>query len=208
MSAPLKNHRAARIAVPRLPLPAILFFAVTGFGGALFLTYTNSFPSAADGIQSAAAPIKDVRVYPARAVPLDLQPEPVAARAVAMAGTTSAERHERTPAAGNTEFGGDSTSSAPVLFAEERREFKEFNRFSNFAAVNSYMALSESGFGMSAQGIAPGYIGPDNNPITAPVPEPSTWLCAVALLGLVMFRGFHAAWHRNHRRTSKKSIHS
>lgn len=208
MSAALKKHRAVRIAVPRLSLPAILFFAVAGFGGSLFLTYTNSFPSAADGIQSAASPIKDIRAYPARAVPFGLTPEPVAARAVAVANTASESHPEPGPRAETAEFSDDSTSAAPVLFAEEHRALRGFNRFSNFGSVNSYMALSETGFGMSAQGIAPSYIGPDNNPITAPVPEPSTWLCAAALLGLVMARALHAAWHRNQRRVSKKSPRS
>lgn len=215
MPAAPEHLRAARIAIPRLPFPAILVFAVVGLGGSLFLTYTSSFPSA-EPIKAAASPTDSPPVYSVQAVPFDSIPEAVAVRvtpetvaAPAIAGAQSApktpsETH-RTETAETAESVGESASSEPALFAEASRKFKGFNRFAESGAAPNSVTLSETTFGMIAQSNAPAYLAPDAGPIAAPVPEPSTWLCGVALLALILTRGLHASWHRHQRRTSNKT---
>jgi hypothetical protein len=204
MSAAPEHLRAARIAIPRLPLPAILFFAVLGLGGSLFLTYTSSFP-AAEPIKAAGSPAVSAPVYAVPAVPFDAQPDNVAAQAIAstQAGKVPSSAPRSTETA---DFASDSPSSSePVLFGEATSKFKGFNRFSEFGAAQNLATLTATTFGMSSQTNAPGYVAPDAEAISAPVPEPSTWFCGVALLALLLTRGLHASWHRHQRRTAHKT---
>jgi hypothetical protein len=203
MSAAPEHFRAARIAIPRLPFPAILFFAVTGLGGALFLTYTSSF-TAAEPIKAAASATDEVPIYSVRAVPFDATPETGTTQAIASAQVGTAAPSEPRPAE-TVDFADDSASSEPVLFAEASRKFKGFNRFSQFGGANNMATLTATTFGMSAQTNAPGYYAPDADGISAPVPEPSTWFCGVALLALLLTRALHASWHRHQRRTANKT---
>jgi hypothetical protein len=204
MSAEPELLRTARIPVPRLPFPAILFFAVAGLGGALFLTYTSSFP-AAEPIKAAASPTASAPVYSVPAVPFDANPDTVAAHAITNAQAVTATRNEPPQRTDAADPASDSASSEPVLFAEASRKFKGFNRFSQFGGANNVATLNTTTFGMIAQTNAPVYIAPDADSISAPVPEPSTWLCGVALLALLLVRGLHASWHRHHRRTANKT---
>jgi hypothetical protein len=196
MPAAPKHHRAAPIAVPRLPLPAILFFAVAGLGGSLFLAYQNSF-SSADPIQTSAAVIGNVPVYSARAVPFDSPPASAATRAVARAQTAATAQSEpgRAP---TDEMASDATSSEPHLFAEASHPLKGFNRFSELGAVSNQLTVTGTTFGMLAS-TAPSYVAPDADSISAPVPESSTAWYAGALLVVLLARALHATWHRNHR---------
>jgi hypothetical protein len=199
-----EHYRAARLVLPRLPLPAILGFAVTGFGGALFLAYsTFSGPETSHSLVSASA----APVYEARAVPLDSRPEEAAARAASIARAiiatrSEAERPERTEAGSE----GATQSSEPTLLAHDSGELRGFSRFAHSAIENSYLTLTGATFGMSAQMVPSGFFAPDAETIiSAPVPEASTWLCGVALLALIVARGVHASWHRHQRRSASKS---
>jgi len=203
MSAAPEHLRAARIAIPRLPFPAILFFAVVGLGGSLFLTYTSSFP-AAEPVKASASPAVSAPIYSVPAVPFDAQPGPGAAHAIASAEAVSVPSSERRSTE-LVEFASESAPSQPLLFAEASRKFKGFNRFSEFGAAQNLATLTATTFGMSSQTNAPGYVAPDGEAISAPVPEPSTWFCGVALLALLLIRGLHASWHRHQRRTAHKT---
>ena len=198
MSAAPERYRAARLAVPRLPLPAILSFAVAGLGGALFLAYTGSYKGA-DPVRVAASP-NDVPVYSVRAVPLDAPIESVAERANSVAQATSVARIESRRAETN-EPGSEATSSGPIFLSDASRELKGFRRFANFGAANTYLTLTATTFGMSAQMNAPNYFAPDaETAATSAVPEPSAWLSGAALFALVFARGLRALWHRGKRR--------
>lgn len=203
MSAEPEHFRAARIPIPRLPFPAILFFAVAGLGGALFLTYTSSF-TGAEPIKAAPSSAKDVPIYAVPAVPFTTDPEAVPTQETPSARVATSAPSGPRPAE-TADFADTSASSEPVLFAEADRKLKGFNRFSDFGGASNFMALNATTFGMAAQSNAPGYLGPEDNGLAAPVPEPSTWLCGVALLALLLTRGLHASWHRHHRRTANKT---
>jgi hypothetical protein len=199
-----EHFRAARLAFPRLPLPAILGFAVTGFGGALFLAYsTFSTSETSHSIVSASA----APVYEARAVPLDSKPEEAAARAASIARAIIATRSEaQWPERGEADRKGDGESAEPTLLAEANGDLRGFSRFAHTGIANSYLTLTGATFGMSAQMAPSGFFAPDAETIiSAPVPEASTWVCGVALLVLVVARGLHASWHRHHRRSASKS---
>jgi hypothetical protein len=194
MSIARKHCRASVPAPPSLPLPAILAFAVVGFGGALFLAY-HTF-STTDGPRFAAAKQDEVPVYSARGVPLDVPSDDVVRRTLSIAQSIAApqidsRRIDRDEA--------DTSSTAPLL-ASSTGELKGFSRFSNFSGSNTYLALAPTS-GMSAQ---TNFVAPDAEMESmAPVPEASTWLCGAALIALVGARGAHARWHRNRRRTDR-----
>jgi hypothetical protein len=205
MSAAPNHRRAARIAVPRLPLPAILAFAVLGLGGSLFLGYTNSFSSSssADPIEMSAATNKaDVPVYSVRAVPFDSTPASVDPRAIASVQTVETAQTEPGQTQAD-ELAGNPASAEPLLFSEASRELKGFNKFSSLGAVSNSLAVTGTTYGMLAQSTAPSYVAPDAEAISAPVPESSTWWYAAVLLAFVVARAVHASWHRNHRRANK-----
>jgi hypothetical protein len=197
-----EHFRAARLALPRLPMSAILGFALFGVGGSAFLAYTCfSFEEAKPG----AAASNDIPVYSARAVPFDLLREDPTQGAASIARALIATQ---TPAHRGETFVGDDTSSlsGPTLLAEADRELRGFTGFSNFPGANSFLAFTGTSFGIGAQNVPSGFVASDAETLTAaPVPEASTWLCGAALLMLVFVRGVHASWHRNHRRTANRN---
>src|SRR5688500_2402420 len=153
------HYRAARLVLPRLPLPAILGFAVTGFGGALFLAYsTFSTPETGHSLVSASA----APVYEARAVPLDSKPEEAAARAASIARAIVATRSEaQRPERAEAGPEGNAESSQPILLADASGELRGFSRFAHFGVANSYLTLTGASFGMSAQMAPSGFFAPD-----------------------------------------------
>ena len=207
MSVAPEHYRAARIDLPRLPLPAILAFAVTGFGGALFLAYTSfSTPQTTHSFAAASA----APAHEARAFPVDSRPEEAALRAVAVARAiiatrSEAYRSERSQA--ERELEGE--SAEPALMSATNGELRGFSRFAYSGHANSYLAVTGATVGMSAQMAETGFYAPDAETIvSAPVPEASTWLCGVGLLALVVARGLHASWHRHQRRSSSNKGNS
>jgi hypothetical protein len=193
-------YRAARLAIPRLPLAAILGFALFGVGGSVFLAYT-SFNHAEP--KQAVAPSNDVPVYAARGVPFDPIREEPAQRAASITRALTASQTDVHRAEAIEETGAASVSNR-ALFAEANRELRAFNGFSNFAGANRFLAFTGAPFGMSAQSLPSGFVAPDAETISAaPVPEASTWLCGGALLFLVAVRGVHASLRRKRRRTDR-----
>lgn len=200
MAVAPEQYRAARLAIPRLPLAAILGFALFGVGGSVFLAYT-SFSHAQP--KAAVAPSNDVPVYSARGVPFDPLREDPAQRAASITRALTATQTEVHRADAIEEKGAASVFNRP-LFAEANREFRGFNRFSNFSGANSFLTFTGASFGMSAQSLPSGFAAADAETISgAPVPEVSTWLCGGGLLVLVAARGVHASWHRKRRRTDR-----
>jgi hypothetical protein len=182
----------ARAFVPSIPLPAVFSFALIGFGGALFLSY--SFFPGADSTSSARSP-NDVPVYSARAVPRDSEraalPEQsvIAARSAAVAQTES----ERTQAA-------EQASSHSLVAESPRVGFTGFDGFSNSNVPNSYLALAgvPSAVGISAESNSSVHSAQDALSLSS-VPEPSTWLAGAALVGLVGGRWLRSKWRRSQR---------
>jgi hypothetical protein len=200
MSVEPKHYRAAHLALPRLPLPAILGFAAAALGGVLFLAHSG-FSSAEAG-HSLVPLADDVPVYEARAVPMDPPPENILERAVSISRALTATRSEA-PQSGTSEEGGIAEPLGPTLLADATETLRGFNHFSNSSVGNNYLTLTGVTFGMSAQMAPSGFAAPDaetETVISSPVPEASTWLCGAALLALVAVRGVHASWHRKRRR--------
>ena len=189
----------ARLAIPRLPLSAILGLALFGLGGSLFLAYT-SFSH--DGIKQSAMPSTDAQVYEAQAVPFDSPRETPAERADSIARALRVAQAE-VQHAETVEADADAppAKSEPPLLADSHRELRGFSRFANFAGSNSYLAVTGTSFGISAQNTPSGFVAADAETFTAaPVPEASTWMCGGALFVLVAARGARARWHRKRRR--------
>ena len=200
MAVAPEQFRAARLAVPRLPLPAILGFTLFGIGGSIFLAYTTFNHG---HLKRAPAPSNEPPVYAARAVPFDPNREDPAKRAASIArALTATQTDVRDAEAGEAESGPAAAArSNSVLLADSRRELRGFSGFGNFAGANSYLMITGTSFGMSAQSLPSGFMAADAETFTsAPVPEASTWLCGGALFLLVAARGAHARWHRNRRR--------
>jgi hypothetical protein len=199
MAVTPEHYRAGRLALPRLPLPAIFAFAIAAVGGSVFLAYTGF---SHDEGKSSAAASNDAPVYSAPAVPFDLRPEDPAQRAAAIARALSAIQTQ-VHRAETGEEQGLAPVSGPTLLAAANRELRGFSGFSNFAGGNTFLALAGTSFGISAA-TAPSYAAPDaETMMTAPVPEASTWMCGGALLVLVAVRGAHASWHRKRRFANK-----
>jgi hypothetical protein len=199
MSTVPKHRHVTVPAVPSLPLPAILAFAVVGFGGSLFLAYF-SFRST-DGPHFAAAKEAQVPVYSARAVPLDVPSDDIVRRTLSVAQSIAALRTDSRKADSDE---ADESTAAPLLASLTSGELKGFSSFSKFNGSNIYLALAATTFGVSAQTNSPGFMAPDAEmEAMGPVPEASTWLCGAALLALVGARGAHARWHRRRRRTDQ-----
>jgi hypothetical protein len=197
MAVAPEHYHAARLAIPRLPLAAILGFALFGVGGSVFLAYT-SFSHAEPKL--AMAPSDDVPVYAARGVPFDAPREDPAQRAASITRAltvTQTEVHR----AESVEVKAAEPVYARTLLADANQERRAFTGFSKFAGTNSFLAFTGASFGMSAQTLPSGFAAPDAETISAaPVPEASTWICGGALLVLVAVRGVHASWHRKRRR--------
>ena len=201
MAVAPEDHRAARLAIPYLPLAAILGFALFGVGGSLFLAYSSfSFAEA----KRAVVASNDAHVYSARAVPFDSPREDAAQRAASIARALTATEMQVHRAETPEETLGAAALSGPALLAAANRELRGFSGFSNFVGANSFLAFTGTSFGISAQSLPSGFAAPDAEMVTssptAPVPEASTWMCGGALLVLVAVRGAHASWHRKRRR--------
>jgi hypothetical protein len=200
MAVAPEPYRAARLVIPRLPLAAILGFALLGTGGSVFLAYTNFSHAEA---KPSASPSNDVPVYSAKAVPFDPSPEDPAQRAASITRALIATQTEVHRAEAIEEKGA-APFSHRALFADANRERRAFNEFSNFAGRNSFLAFTGASFGIGAQTLPSGFVAPDAETIiAAPVPEASTWICGGALLFLVAVRGVRASWHRKRRRTGR-----
>lgn len=188
---------AARLAIPRLPLSAILGFTLFGVGGSIFLAYTTFSHGE---IKRAATPSNDARVYEARAVPFDAPREDPAQRAASIARALTATQTD-VRLSEDADEQSASAHSQPVLLAESSHDLRGFNRFANFSGANNYLAVTGTSFGISAQSTPSGFMAADAETLTAaPVPEASTWLCGGALFLLVAARGARAQWHRKRRR--------
>jgi hypothetical protein len=192
MSTAPKHRRVSVPALPSLPLPAILAFAVIGFGGSLFLAYSSFHTT--EGPQFAAAVPDQVPVYSARAVPLDIPSNDVVRRTLSVAQSVTANGPDSRKV-DNDEV--DTSSTAPLLASIASGELRGFSNFSKYSGSNVYLALAATTFGVSAQTNSPGFVAPDAETDTmSPVPEASTWFCGAALIALVGARGAHARWHR------------
>lgn len=197
MAVAPERYRAARLAIPRLPLAAILGFALLGTGGSVFLAYTSFRHAEA---KPSAAESNDVPVYSARAVPFDPPREDPAQRAASITRALTATQTE-VHRAESIEAKAAEPVYNRMLLADTSRERRAFTGFSNFAGRNSFLTFTGASFGMSAQTLPSGFVAPDAETFSAaPVPEASTWICGGALLVLVAARGAHASWHRKRRR--------
>jgi hypothetical protein len=192
-----EHLRTAHLGVPRLPLPVILGFAFFGLSGSLFLAYT-SFTHGE--VNRSAMPSSDAQVYEARAVPFELPRENAAKRAESIARALSVVQ-TKVEGSASTEREPASTNAETTLLADSSRELRGFNRFANFAASNSYLAISGTSFGLAGESTPSGFVAPDAETLTASVvPETSTWMYGGALFMLVAARGAHARWHRRRHR--------
>ena len=194
MAVAPKPHRAPGPVLPWLPLPAILGFSLLGLGGSIVLTYTTfSYAEA----ERPAARSNDASVYEARAVPFDSQRENPAQRAEAISRALTATQVE----VRHAETAESEDHSQPILLADSNRELQGFHGFGDIAGGNSYLSVSGTSFGISAQSVPSGFVAPDaETQINSAVPEASTWMCGAALLLLVGVRGMRARLHRNRRR--------
>jgi hypothetical protein len=122
-----------RISVPRIPLSAILSFAIVGFGGALFLSY-SSFDTD-DTWQVVAKPKGDAPVYSARAVPLDWQ-------SAGLAGQGSSEEGCATGSARVGSEKVDSTRARSLSFSSARGQLIAVDAFPEFRAHSAHVALT------------------------------------------------------------------
>src|SRR3989440_9569625 len=114
MAVTPEHYRAARLAVPRLPLWAIFGFALFGVGGSVFLTLTTFSNTESERFVS---PSNDARVYEARAVPFESPREDPAQRAASISrALTAAESGVRRAAIAEPERLPE--KSEPILLAE------------------------------------------------------------------------------------------
>jgi hypothetical protein len=191
-----EHLRTARLAIPRLSLSAILGFALFGLGGSLFLAYTTF---SHDGIEQSLMASTDAQVYDAQAVPFDSPRENPAKRAESIARALRVAQAEVQRA--ETVQDALPAKSEPLLLADSQRELRGFSRFANFGGSNSYLTVTGTSFGISAENTPAGFVAADAETFTAaPVPEASTWMCGGALFMLVAARGARARWHRKRRR--------
>jgi hypothetical protein len=191
-----EHSRTGGSAVPWLPLPAILGFTLLGVGGSVLLTYTTF--GLADP-ERPSTPSDHAQVYEARPVPFDSLRESPAQRADSISRALTATQTEVRRA--ETESERSAANSQPILLADSDRELRGFPGFGNFSGANSYLAISNTSFGMSAQSAPAGFAAPDAETlVAAPVPEASTWMCGAALFVLVAARGMRAHWHRKRGR--------
>jgi hypothetical protein len=187
----------SRLTIPRLPLSAVFGFALFGLGGSLFLAFTT-FSNGK--IKQSAMPSTDGQVYEARAVPFDSPRETAARRADSIARALRVAQKE-VQRAEAVEADAEPAKSEPTLLADSNRELRGFSRFANFGGSNSYLTVTGTSFGISAQNTPSGFVAPDAETFTAAaVPEASTWMCGGALFMLVAARGARARWHRKRRR--------
>jgi len=126
----VSGARYARISMPRIPLPAIFSFAIIGFGGALFLSY-SSFDTA--GAIQLARPNSGVPVYSAKAVPRDSQ-------SAGLAHQRSGQRGRLTASDGAGTEKVDSTRSN-ALFSSARGQLRGVDAFSTWLSGVALVVL-------------------------------------------------------------------
>jgi hypothetical protein len=191
-----EHSRSGGSTLPWLPLPAILGFTLLGVGGSVLLTYsTFSFAEP----ERSASRSDTAQVYEAHAVPFDFRRENPAQRAVSISRALTATETKVHQA--ETADSEPATDSQPMLVADANRELPGFPGFGNFSGANTYLAISNTSFGVSAQSAPAGFAAPDAETlVAAPVPEASTWMCGAALFVLVAARGMRAHWHRKRER--------
>lgn len=198
-TATFSASRFAEAAVPRLPLPAILGFAITGVGGALFLAFSTF--QTADGIEARRVQ-GEVPVYAARAVPRDSENSADVQRILSLAQRTPGGQDR----AGRNEATGDA-ASADILSPAGNQELRGFSGFSGFNLPSTFLALAAANLtvGLSAQTNPGGHFAPDAETETmSMVPEPSTWMCGIALVFLVGARYARANWRRSRSRALRE----
>jgi hypothetical protein len=199
MAVAPEHYRAARLAVPRLPLAAIFGFSLLGVAGSVFLAYTTFSHGE---MRRAATPSNDARIYEARAVPFDPPREDPAQRAASITRALTATQVD-VRRAEIVEPEQQSKLSNPILLSDSDHELRGFNRFASYGGANNYLTITGTSFGISAQNAPSGFMAADAETLTtAPVPEASTWMCGGALFLLVAARGVRARWHRKRRRDS------
>jgi hypothetical protein len=192
-----EHSRSGGSPLPWIPLPAILGFTLLGVGGSVLLTYTTFSFAEAD---RSATRSDNAQVYEARAVPFDLLRENPAQRVASIARALTATE-TKVRRADTVESERPATGSQPILLADANRELRGFPDFGNFSGANTYLAVSNTSFGISAQNAPAGFAAPDAETlVAAPVPEASTWMCGAALFVLVAARGMRAHWHRKRER--------
>jgi hypothetical protein len=178
--------------VPAIPLPAIFGFAIAGFGGAFFLSY-SSF-STAEATLSGRSP-NHVPVYSARAVPLDSEKATMAWQSV------SAPERGANGATESQDVATAELARCRLLASESTRSgFNGFDSFSNSKAPRIYLAFSEVPMfaGISGTSNSPAHSAPDAENLSS-VPEPSTWLAGAVLVTLVGARWLRSRWRRSQR---------
>jgi PEP-CTERM motif len=188
----ISTRSCARELVPAIPLPAIFGFAIVGFGGAFFLSY-SPFRSA-DASSSGRSP-NNVPVYSARAVPLDSEKATIAWQdiSVPVRGTMTASESQNVAT-------GESVLSRLLASESTRSGFNGFDGFSTSKAPSIYLAFSgvPMGVGVNGTSSSPAHAAPDAESLSS-VPEPSTWLAGAALVTLVGARWFRSRWRRSQR---------
>src|SRR3954467_4813177 len=139
-----QHSRTGGTALPWLPLPAILGFTLLGVGGSVLLTYTTfSFAE----VDRSAATSNNMRVYEARAVPFDELRENPAQRVASIARALTATQAE-VRRAETVESTRSASDSELKLLADSDRELRGFPGFGNFSGANSYLAISNTNFGI------------------------------------------------------------
>ena len=191
--------RFVEAAIPQLSLPAILGFAITGFGGALFLAF-STFQSA-DGIES-RRPVGEVPVYSARAVPRDSENAADASKFLSLAQRTGITENS-----GRQNQKSGEADPADLLSPSASGELRGFNGFAGLNLPNTFLALAAANLtvGMSAQTNPGGHFAPAaETEIVSMVPESSTWMCGLGLTLLVGARYARANWRRSRSRTFRE----
>jgi hypothetical protein len=176
--------------VPVIPLSAVISFAVVGFGGALFLSY--SFFPTATATSSSRSP-NNVPVYSARPVPRDPAKAAVPEQSVSVAEWSAAAQTESEQTAI-----AKPASAGWLASASTRKGFAGFDGFANSKRPNTLLALAGApmGVGVSAESNSSGHSAPDAVSLSS-VPEPSTWLSGLALVALVGARWLRSKWRRS-----------
>src|SRR4051812_28488190 len=120
-----EHPRSSGMAVPWLPLPAILGFTLLGVGGSVLLTYTTfSFAEA----ERLPTPSDHARVYEARAVAFENPAQRVALIGRALTATQTDVRRAET-----LESERSASNSEPMLLTDSDRELRGFPGFGNFS---------------------------------------------------------------------------
>ncbi len=181
----------AKALVPVIPLPAIIGFAVVGFGA---LSLSCRFFPTADATLASRSP-NPRPVYSARAVPRDLEKAAAPKESVSATepgGVAQTESGRVKPA--------EPAPSRALVSLSTRGEFKGSDEFSNSNAPDSYLALAgtKMDVGMNTQSISSGHSARAAENLSS-VPEPSTWLAGAALVALVGARWLRSKWRRSRR---------